>query len=171
MRELPMGEKMNCEWLRDELEGLAPGEVGTAGDLLAQLSEAARAHASACPECESVVRDFADTRQALAAMQEHLPQAGPWFTTRVMQAIATQEQEIEERQNGFWTNVRRLAPRMVAFATLLLMLGGTWAFEERRAASRAQGAQMGPLESMFEGTPSTPANDEIIATAHEDKLP
>ena len=86
-------------------------------------------------------------------MKESLPEAGPWFTTRVMQAIAAQEEEIEERQNGFWTSVRRLAPRLVAFATLLLMLGGTWAFQERRAA-RANGPQMGPAEGIFEAVPS-----------------
>lgn len=171
MRELPMGEKFNCEWLQNQLEGLPPGDVGTANELLAQLPEQARAHAAVCAECQAAVQDFAETRQVLAAMGENLPQAGPWFTTRVMRAIAAQEQEIETRQNGFWVNVRRLAPRMVAFATLLLMLGGTWAFQERRAATRVQGAQMGPVESIFEGAPTTPPNDDIIATAHEDKLP
>jgi hypothetical protein len=171
MRELPMGEKINCEWLHNELEGVSPGDVCTASALFAQLPEEARAHTAVCAECQAAVQDFVDTRQALAAMAENLPQAGPWFTARVMRAVAAQEKEIEERQNGFWVYVRRLAPRMVAFATLLLMLGGTWAFQERRAATRVQGAQMGSVESIFERTPTTPPNDDIIATAHEDKLP
>lgn len=171
MRELPLDEKINCEWLQNELEGLPPGNVGAASGLLAQLTEETRAHVALCAACQDTLQDFADTRQVLAAMGENLPQAGPWFTTRVMGAIAAQEKEAEERQNGFWYNVRRLAPRMVAFATLLLMLGGTWAFQERRAASRVQGAQMGPAESIFEAVPTTPPNDDIIATIHEDKLP
>lgn len=166
-----MGEKINCEWLQNHLEGLPPGDAGKLSEVLTQLSEDVRAHAAACAECQAALQDFADTRGVLAVMSKHLPQPGPWFTARVMSAIAAQEHEIEERQNGFWVNVRRLAPRMVALATLLLMFGGTWAFQERRAASRVQGAQMGPAESLFEGAPATAPNDDIIATAHEDKLP
>jgi len=171
MRELPMGEKINCEWLRDQLEELPPGTARDAGALLTQLPEEVRAHAAGCAECQAALQDSVDTRQVLAAMNSNSPQPGPWFTARVMNAIAAQEQAMEERQNGFWVNVRRLAPRLVALATLLLMLGGTWAFQERRAASRVQGAQMGPIESIFEGAPATPPNDDIIATTHEDKLP
>jgi len=170
MRELPMGEKINCEWLRNELEGLRPGDAGNASPLLVQLPEELRAHAAACAECQAALQNWADTRQAFAAMSEDLPQPGRWFTARVMGAIAAQEHDIEERKNGFWVNVRRLAPRLVALATLLLMLGGTWAFQERRAASSMQGTRMGPVESIFEGVPAPP-NDDIIATAHEDKLP
>jgi len=170
MRELPMGEQIDCVWLQNQLEELPPGDVGSASDLLAQFPQA-RAHVAACAECRAAVQDFVDTRQVLAAMSENLPQAGPWFTTRVMRAIATQEREVAERQNGFWVSVRRLAPRLVALATLVLMLGGTWAFQERRAATRVQGGQMGPAESIFEATPTTAPNDDIVATAHEDKLP
>jgi hypothetical protein len=171
MRELPMGEQIDCVWLQNQLEDLPPGDVGSASALLAQLPEEARTHAAACAECRAAVQDFVDTRQVLAAMSENLPQAGPWFTTRVMRAIATQEREVEERQTGFWVYVRRLAPRLVALATLVLMLGGTWAFQERRAATRAQGGQIGPTEGIFEAVPTAAPNDDIIATAHEDKLP
>jgi hypothetical protein len=170
MKELPKEKQLVCEWMIGELEGL-PGDEG-AGEsvevLLARLPEAARQHAAKCAQCESAVQDFVDTRLALAEMKESLPEAGPWFTTRVMQAITAQEEEIEERQNGFWTSVRRLAPRMVAFATLLLMLGGTWAFQERRAA-RANGPELRPTEGIFEATPPTPVNDDIIASAVEEK--
>ncbi|MGB2665161.1 MAG: hypothetical protein WAK48_14230 [Candidatus Acidiferrum sp.] len=170
MKEFPQDERLVCEWMIDELEELPSGEDAgeTAEVLLARLPEAAREHAAKCAECENAVRDFVDTRLALAEMKERLPGAGPWFTTRVMQAITAQEEEIEERQNGFWTSVRRLAPRIVAFATLLLMVGGTWAFQERRAA-RANGPQMGPAEGIFEAAPTAPVNDDIIASATEEK--
>jgi hypothetical protein len=171
MRELPMGDKINCERLLNQLEGLPSSAGDKASELLELLPEEAREHAAACSECQAVLQDFANTRQTLAMMRENLPQPGPWFAARVMGAIASQEREAEERQNGFWVNVRRLAPRMVALATLLLMLGGTWAFQERRAASRVQGAQMGPVESLFEAAPVAAPNDDIIATVHEDKLP
>jgi hypothetical protein len=170
MNGLPKDEQLVCEWMISELEAL-PGGVNaseTAEVLLARLPEAAREHAAKCAECESAVQDFVDTRLALAEMQESLAQAGPWFTTRVMQAIAAREEEMEERLNGFWTGVRRLAPRMVAFAMLLLMLGGTWAFQERRAA-QAQGPQMRPAEGIFEAAPATPGYDDIIASTTEEK--
>ncbi len=170
MKEPPNDERLVCEWIIGELEELPSGENAgeTAGLLLARLPEAARAHMAKCAECENTLRDFVDTRLALAEMKESLPEAGPWFTTRVMKAIAGQEEEIEERQNGFWTGVRRLAPRIVAFATLLLMLGGTWAFQERRAA-RANGPELRrPAEGIFETAPTAPVNDDIIASTTEE---
>jgi hypothetical protein len=155
---------MNCELLLSELEGLPAGPAEST--MLAQLPLAAREHAVVCASCEAAVRDFVETRRALGGMRESLPETGPWFTQRVMRAIAAQEQAMEETQDGFWASVRRLAPRMVAFASLLLMLGGTWAFEVRRAA------QARPVEGIFETTPSVPVNDVIAhATGSEDQLP
>jgi hypothetical protein len=161
---------MNCELFLSELEELPAGAAESM--IIAQLPLPAREHAAVCASCEAAVRDFVETRRALGGMQESLPEAGPWFTQRVMRAIAAQEQAMEETQDGFWSSVRRLAPRMVAFASLLLMLGGTWAFEERRAA-QARGPEMRPVEGIFETTPSVPVNDDVIAhaTGSEDQLP
>ena len=172
MKELPKGGNMNCEQFLNELEELPNGEARgvTAEVLLKNLPVEARAHAANCKECAATVEDFADARRALAGMPESLPEAGPWFTQRVMRAIAVQEEEMEERQNGFWTSVRRLAPRLVAFATLLLMLGGTWAFEVRRT-SRTRGPEVGPAEGIFESMPTTAVNDDVIASAHEEQMP
>jgi hypothetical protein len=102
----------------------------------------------------------------LRRMQSTLDKPGPWFTRRVMNAIAAQEAELEETQNGFWTSIRRLAPRIVAFATLLLMLGGTWMFTQRRTA-QTHGEELLPAEGLFELTPVPPANDDVIATYYE----
>jgi hypothetical protein len=154
---------MNCELFLSELEGLPSGAAESA--MLAQLPLSAREHAAVCASCEAAVRDFVETRRALGGMQESLPEAGPWFTRRVMREIAAQEQALEETQDGFWASVRRLAPRMVAFASLLLMLGGTWAFEERRAA-QAHGPEVRPVEGIFETTPSVPANDDVIESTN-----
>jgi hypothetical protein len=169
MNELPKGAKVNCEWFLSELEGLPTGDA-TAEVLLRRLPEEARSHAADCAECAAAVRDFAETRVALEGMEESFPEPGPWFMRRVMQAIAAQEAEIEEKQNGFWSSVRRLAPRLVAFAMLVLMLGGTWAFELQRAA-RTNKPELRPAEGIFEATPSVQANDDVIASASEEKLP
>jgi hypothetical protein len=170
MKELPKDVAVNCEWFLNELEGLpSNGPKGaTAEVLLSRLPAEAREHALRCRECEGVVQDFVETRRALESMVAGLPKAGPWFTQRVMRSIAAQEEEIEETVNGFWTNVRRLAPRLVAFATLLLMLGGTWAFQERRA-SRMRGPEMRPAEGIFETAPAPVVNDDVIASVHEEQ--
>ncbi|MGB9433409.1 MAG: hypothetical protein WBQ89_14290 [Candidatus Acidiferrum sp.] len=172
MKELPKDEQVNCEWFLNELEGFPPDESrgATTEVLRTRLPEEARVHAARCAECGRALEDLAVTRRALEGMEEGFPEAGPWFTRRVMQAIGAREEEIDEKQNGFWSNVRRLAPRLVAFATLLLMLGGTWAFEEHRAA-RSRGPEMRPSEGIFESLPSTPVNDDVIASAYEERLP
>jgi hypothetical protein len=156
---------VNCELFLNELEALPVFGAGntTAEVLRFELPMEAREHATECKQCEAALRDFAETRRALEGMEESLPEPGPWFTCRVMNAIGEQE---EERENGFWTGVRRLAPRLVAFATLVLMLGGTWAFEQQRTARR-NGPVMRPVEGIFESVPTTPANDDVIANANE----
>jgi hypothetical protein len=168
MRELPKSSGVNCELFMNELEVLpTDGPRGaTAAEWLSALPEEAQEHAAQCAECEAALQDFAVTRRALERMQESLPEAGPWFPRRVMNAIHAQEIAIEETQNGFWTSVRRLAPRLVAFASLLLMLGGTWMFTERRAA-RAHGQELAPAEGIFEAQPSTPQSDDVIATYYD----
>jgi len=172
MSELPREEKVNCEWFRDELEAIPANGPGRASaeELLRRLPESAREHAAGCAECRMALEDFAETRVALEGMVGTLPEPGPWFTRRVMQAVAAQEAELEEKQNGFWIGVRRLAPRMVAFAMLLLMLGGTWAFQVRRT-TLAKGQQLAPAEGIFEATPTAANDDVVIASTHEEKAP
>jgi hypothetical protein len=171
MKEMPNGAGVNCEWFLNELEGLPAGEG--AGDtpevLLLSLPEPAQRHAASCAECKSALEDFAETRSAFAHeadMSDFLPEPGPWFIPRVMNAIAAEEAAIEERQNGFWIGVRRLAPRLVAFATLVLMLGGTWAFEERRSSPQPA-PEVRPAEGIFESYPVAPVNDDVLVSENE----
>jgi anti-sigma factor RsiW len=166
MMELPKGEKVNCELFLSLLDGLpSDGAPSVTPELLlGQLPQAAREHVSHCTECRAAVADFTQTRELFREFAQQTPEPGPWFTRRVMNSIAAEELELEERQEGFWIGVRRLAPRFVALATLLLMLGGTWAFQERRAAN-SRALQLGPVEGIFESAPSAPANDDIIAVA------
>jgi hypothetical protein len=166
------GAKVNCEWFLSELEGLpsADGHGTTSADVLRQLPDEAKAHAVNCAECRAALEDFAETRAAFAGMADAPMEAGPWFTRRVMRAIETQELELEERQTGFWNGVRRLAPRLVAFATLLLMLGGTWAFQVRRSTQSTK-PRMTAFEGVFEAAPNIPVNDDIVLGAHEERLP
>jgi hypothetical protein len=172
MSDLPMGAVMKCEDFLETLEELpvnVPG-AGGAAEWLALLPEAARGHVAQCASCEGAWQDFVETRSALTELKEGLPEPGPWFTARVMATIRAQENEIEERKNGVWISVRRLAPRLAAFAAVLLVLAGTWALELRRAENTRQ-REMRPVEGLFETAPSAQMNDDIVASTYEERQP
>lgn len=168
MNDRPIGREMNCKVLLAELEELPveTPEAPAAGEWRRLLSETAREHLARCTGCQAALEDFADTREAMAEMKKGLPEPGPWFAARVMARIRAQENEIEEQVNGVWVNVMRLAPRLAAFAAVLLVLGGTWALQLRRADDARQKTR--PAESLFESAPTTPANDDIVATIYEE---
>jgi predicted anti-sigma-YlaC factor YlaD len=122
-------EEENCRRFLDALEELpASGNTRmSAEEWRAELPEAEEEHAGNCEACRTALEEFAETRNALAGVT--VQEAGPWFTARVMAAINAQE---EEARDGVWISVRRLAPRLVALSTLLLVLGGSWALELRK---------------------------------------
>lgn len=162
VEDLRRETKMRCEKFLNELEGLPAGEAGAVD---AELTAESREHALGCANCESAQKDFVETRRGLAAMKAAAP--GPWFAKRVMQAIAAKELEIEESRNGVWLGVRSLAPRLTAVAALLLVVGGTWAMELRRAERQAMQAGMSAVEELFDVGPSAPLNDDIVASVNE----
>jgi len=169
MNDLPdMMSHMTCEDLLSQLERLSADHADA---LLAQLPHSCREHLARCANCRQALEDLAQTREALAPLKAALPQPGPWFLSRVMHAIASREAEIEERKNGFWISVRRLAPRLAAFAAVLLAVGGTWAFQLRRAEQQARQTQIRSVESLFDPGPNLPLNDDIVASPNEELRP
>jgi hypothetical protein len=124
------------------------------------MSSEARGHAEVCVECSGAVEDLAETRRALLPMSTAVAEAGPWFAARVMAAIRAKENEQEERSNGVWLGVRRLAPRLVVLCTVLLMVGTTWAVQLRREDLARQLA-LGSADSVFESVPA-PLNDDVL---------
>ena len=157
--------KMNCQQFLDELEGL-PSEVNggaTPEKLRAELPEAARQHAGECANCRASLAEFAETRQVLRRLAVAAPEPGPWFVKRVMGAIAARENELEERTTGVWTSVRRLAPRLAALGAVLMMLGGTWAYEQNQAEKIRQ-QETKPAETLFGAPSSSATNDDVIAS-------
>jgi hypothetical protein len=161
-----------CQKFLSELEELKleAGKPATARAVQTELPEMAKQHALRCEGCAVALEDFATTREALLEMKA-LSEPGPWFVTRVMAAIKSAENDIEERKDGVWISVRRLAPRLAAFAALLLVLGGTWAMELRRRETAAQRPELRQVEGLFESAPSSPLNDDIVASASEDARP
>ena len=168
MSDFPQGATVKCQQFVHELEGLTGGVNVSVEQVLQALLAELRTHGEKCAECRAALEDLVETREALAPMKPLMPEAGPWFTARVMAAIDARENEIEERSNNVWLSVRRLAPRLAACATLLLVLGGSWAMELRHADKMRQ-QQMQRADSVFEGNPSTPVNYDIIASATEEQ--
>ena len=154
-----------CEEVLNELEEVK-AETLTAREVYEALTPGSSEHARACADCRGAVEDFVVTRAEVSALKGTLADPGPWFTARVMSAVKAAERELEERKEGVWVSVRRLAPRLAAFAALLLVLGGTWAMELRRQEAAGQ-AQTRQSEGLFEAGQSAPLNDEIVATAAE----
>jgi len=123
-------ENESCERFRDALDALpVMGKRGRSADeWRAELPATEERHLAVCKSCGAALEEFAETRSALAEL--NLPEPGPWFAKRVMAAIEAKERE-EEGTDGVWISVRRLAPRMVVVSALLLVLGGSWAVQQR----------------------------------------
>jgi predicted anti-sigma-YlaC factor YlaD len=121
-------DEANCRRFLDALEELPLSGITrkSAEEWRAELPEAEDEHADRCEACRTALEEFAETRNELTGVAVHEP--GPWFTARVMAAINARE----EKEDGVWIGVRRLAPRLVAVSALLLVLGGSWALELRK---------------------------------------
>jgi hypothetical protein len=155
-------EKQNagCQRFLDALESVALNEA-TSGEILAVISEVDRVHVKVCADCNQALNELISTREELQPLIKKRIEAGPWFTTRVMAAIAAKENEIEE-SNGVWINVRRLAPKLVAFCALLLVVGSTWALQLRKA-EEARRVDTQQAEGLFDTGSNVPINDDAGA--------
>ncbi len=153
----------NCGRFQEELELVrVPGDaVIERGELLARMSAEMRGHAGECRSCLEALDDVVETRNLLLSLATDTGVAvpGPWFASKVMNAIAAKGNEIET-QDGFWISVQRLAPRLAAVCALLLVLVGTWAVQTQREYQSRQMTM--PGESLFESAPSGTLNDEIL---------
>lgn len=156
-----------CRRFLEEMETVPVSDErdGTAEVTLERMSSEARGHAGVCRDCRAALEDLLDTRRALQPMSAQVAEAGPWFATRVMAAIRARENEQEERRDGVWIGVRRLAPRLVALCALLLVLGTTWAYQVRQGELARQ-LERSPGESVFESV-QTPLNDDVLVGSGE----
>jgi hypothetical protein len=140
-----------CRRFLEEME-MGPASVGSG-------------HQQVCADCRAALEDFLATRKALEPLSLPVAEAGPWFATRVMAAIRSRENEQEERRNGVWLGIRRLAPRLVALCGLVLVVGTTWAYQVRQD-ELARRLQISSGESIFESVPA-PLNDDVMIGAGE----
>jgi|SRR5271167_2305719 hypothetical protein len=161
MFQLPENENAGCQKFLDEIE-LVPVEITRREELLAEVSAESRQHAASCGNCSNALQELIATREALQPMREESVEANPWFATRVMAAIAAREKEIDEQVNGVWIFVRRMAPRIVAFCGLLLVVGSTWALQLKKAEERHRTSTQA-AEGLFYTAPTSPVNDDAMS--------
>lgn len=154
-------EKANCRRFLDTLEELplSGGTRKSAEEWRAELPEAEDEHAGRCEACRTALEEFAETRNALTGVAVHEP--GPWFSARVMAAISARE----EKEDGVWIGVRRLAPRLVALSALLLVLGGSWALELRKTDGLNAERRSG--DTVFDSTVAPTSYDDGLGMTIE----
>ncbi len=152
-----------CERFLESLEmvRLAGNGPNEKEELLMAMPTEVRRHVPGCGSCAEALEDFAETRNMLLseANRAAMVEPGPWFSTKVMNAIAAKENEEEERE-GVWQSVRKLAPRLAAICALVLVLGGTWAVQTSRKMNAGPTMQAG--EGLFEPTPTGRLDDDVL---------
>jgi hypothetical protein len=158
---LSRGSKSECVEFHDALEHISNvDEVGVAVDnLLAQLPERARQHASVCGDCRSAAGEFLEVRK-MFQHQDNRKEPGPYFLTRVMAAIADREAELEKAAQT-WAAVPRLAYRLSLLASLSLLVAGGWLYQQPHHANGAGISVAQNNEGLIDGS-SGATQDEFL---------
>ena len=156
-----------CGKLRDLLEDSAAArpEAGRIEELSAGWSPAQRGHIAACERCRTAAQDILTTREILKGVSSSAGPSRPWFSTRVMAAIAARERELAERAST-WLAVPKFASRLALASAALLLLTSTWLYERPLRAPNQQAASLAAQESIFE-TPSPGNQDDVLVPAQE----
>jgi hypothetical protein len=84
---------------------------------------------------------------------------GPWFTARVMAAIAARESNLQRTLEA-WTVVPQFAARLTWISALALLLAGTWFYESPKPAAKL--GNESTIESLFDMTPNSAAQDDVL---------
>jgi len=159
------GGSPSCRSFARELESLSPDALPSvpSADPPSFLSSEARAHAQSCPACSLALSDRIAVSALLHPVAAFAPQPGPWFSARVMSAIAARQNEADQR-DVVWRNVRSLAPRLVAACMLILVVIGGWAYQSHRdTLARAQATH--PYDTIFEQGTDGAYSDDVLASA------
>jgi hypothetical protein len=155
--------KENCRKFRDALEEAAAKPEGAFRfeTLIALLPEEQRRHFAACVDCREAADDLVKVNALFNGISGFVSEERPWFSARVMAAIASRERELLERVSA-WTEFPRFASRLTWVAAILLLAGTTWFYEAVvRAPSYAPAGQ----ESIFEVPQQTTPDDVLVSMA------
>ena len=151
---LGIRKKNDCSRVLDALENSAEGTSA--------LSASQREHLAACTECRDAADAFLVSRNLLQELSAHGAEPGPWFTPRVMAAIAAREAELRQSLDT-WVAVPRLAQRLTWVSALALLLASSWLYESpKHAQTSAANQGQGAIESLFDSTQSSAPDDVVL---------
>lgn len=147
-------------WLESQADGLPAAQASEQGTSI--LSPEDRAHLHNCAECRVAMDAWLSFRHSLKLSR---PEAGapPWFTARVMAAIATREEE--SRPIAAWIAVPRFASRLALASAALLVFAGSWLYQ--KAPVRPVHRATSTTESLFDSQPPSQADDEVLVSYAE----
>ena len=152
-----------CRKLQDLLEDSAA--VRPAAKSVEELSEAfspaERNHIASCENCREAAQNHLASREIFKGVGSRAGQAGPWFATRVMAAIAARERELSEVAST-WLAVPKFASRLAMASGALLLVASTWLYERPVAAPNAQSSTLAAQESLFEAPPPMNQDDVLV---------
>src|SRR5260370_42256371 len=75
---------------------------------------------AACSRCQEAAQDLFATRDIFKGVASHAGEARPWFSTRLMAAIAERERELTDAART-WLAVPKFASRLAAASVALLL--------------------------------------------------
>jgi hypothetical protein len=152
-----------CGKLRDLLEGSAAArpEAVSVEELSQEWPAAERAHIAACESCLEAAKDLLATREIFKGVSSNAMTERPWFSTRVMAAIAARERELTQAAST-WLAVPKFASRLALASGALLLVASTWLYERPLSMPSQQAATLAAQESLFEAPPSMNQEDVLV---------
>jgi hypothetical protein len=160
-----------CNRFRTLLEDSATAHPGarTLEELMAGMPVAIRAHFRACAACAESARELLTTRELLAGIAPAGAEPRPWFTTRVMAAIAAREREIEDAGRT-WLAVPRFASKLALASGALLLIASTWLYERPPSERGNLPSAVKSPEYLFEA-PAPPMNQDDVLISMAERNP
>lgn len=155
-----------CGEFREQLERAAEAapKARTPDELMGRMLPEQRAHAAGCEECRTAGEELLEARVLLRALPSSAQRPGPWFSSRVMSAIAAQEAALN-RAGNLWTAVPRFASRMVLVAAAVLLIASAWLYEKKTPAKLP--ATDSALETVFDNSSPQTNFDEVLVSKAE----
>ncbi len=152
-----------CRKLPDLLDDstVARPEAARIEELSEAWSTAERNHLAACGRCQTAAQDLLATREIFMGIGSTAGQSRPWFSTRVIAAIAARERELAEAAST-WLAVPKFASRLALASAALLLLTSTWLYERPLPTPGQQASALAAQESLFEAAPTANQDDLLV---------
>ena len=161
-----------CHEFRMQLEeaaGAVPAAVQFS-DLVKDMPAALREHTAGCAECRAAAQSLLETRALLADVPSHAALGGPWFSARVMAAIAASRPQ-GVRTADTWTFLPKLAARLTWASAIALLLASGWLYQKPASvpATSAKHIATDLTGEPVRDTTMPANNDEVLVSLAENQ--